>query len=108
MIRLALSIATLILAGLAAAEPGYGLHFFLYLLGATGLSAYVMGGFFSFFLCTGLLAFVGVDMDSDSALASIVLPLYTGFSLCALLVGLVLMYPKLLGQQVKSSDLTSL
>lgn len=105
MMRILLTAALLGFIVLAQTNPLGSFQYWLWMFAVLILAGLAYGGLFSFFLVTGLLSLGYTDMQSSSGFSSLFLPFYTGFSIMGMLAILVLMFPKLLGQQIKSSQL---
>ncbi len=104
MIRILLGIVTLGLIVTAHVHALGSFEYGLWMFAALLTAGLAYGGLFAFFLISGLLAFANSDVHSDSWFSSVFLPYYSGFSIMSLLAILVLMYPKLLGRQIKRTE----
>ncbi len=103
--RIVLTVVSLGLIVFAHTNPSGSFQYWSLMLIVLLVTGLAYGGLFSFFLVSGLLALVNTDIQNGGFFSSVFLPFYAGFSIMGLLAILVLMYPKLLGQQVKSSQL---
>ena len=103
--RIFLTVGLLGFIVIAQMNPIGSFQYWMCMFAVLILTGFAYGGLFSLFLVTGLLSLGYTDMQSDSGFNAVFLPFYTGFSIMGLLVMLVLMYPKLLGRQIKSSQL---